>query len=340
MKKVLKISYILLISIILANPEQPDLVTKEATAAFNFLKLETGIRAIGMAGAQVAAGKGVESVPYNPASIALIKMSDVYLSKASLYSVGISHHIIGFGRKASQSDFVSGHLFFLDSGEMEETTTEDSDGTGGFFRLYDFALSITYARKMTDRLNLGVTLKYCRESYVNIAIGAQTLAMDIGSVFDTGLWGIILGMSVTNFGPELQYHGDALKIGEDENTEESEQSVTNSWPLPLTFRLGIKTDIIGEDSYYIKDQKHQLIFALDGVDAVDNLLMGNIGLEYSWKQMAFIRTGYHINHDTAGLALGAGLKLKLSSAILNMDYAMVNYGDLNYTHQFGMNFNF
>ena len=55
------------------NPDQPDTVTKEATAGFNFLKLETGIRAIGMAGAQVAAGLGVEAVPYNPASIALIK---------------------------------------------------------------------------------------------------------------------------------------------------------------------------------------------------------------------------------------------------------------------------
>ena len=78
MKNVLKFSYILLISVVLANPDQPDLVTKEATAGFNFLKLETGIRAIGMAGAQVAAGQGVEAVPYNPASIALIKLNDLY----------------------------------------------------------------------------------------------------------------------------------------------------------------------------------------------------------------------------------------------------------------------
>ncbi|MFP6683613.1 MAG: PorV/PorQ family protein, partial [Polyangiaceae bacterium] len=308
--------------------------------SLNFLKLETGIRAIGMAGAQVAAGLGVEAVPYNPASIALIKRSDAYVSKTSLYSVGINHHIIGFGRKMTPSDYVSVHLMFLDSGEMEETTTEDSDGTGGFFRLYDFAFSITYARRMTDRLNLGVTMKYCRESYVNIAMGASSLALDIGSVFDTGLWGIILGMSVSNFGPELQYYGDALEISKDLVTDEPEQSVTKSWPLPLTFRMGIKTDIIGKDSYYIKDPIHQLVFALDGVDPVDNLLMGNIGLEYSWNQLAFVRTGYHINHDTAGLAFGSGLKLNLSGVNLNLDYAFVNYGDLNFTHQFGMNFKF
>ena len=104
--------------------------------------------------------------------------------------------------------------------------------------------------------------------------------------------------------------------------------------------MGIKTDIIGKDSYYIKDPIHQLVFALDGVDPVDNLLMGNIGLEYSWNQLAFVRTGYHINHDTAGLAFGSGLKLNLSGVNLNLDYAFVSYGDLNFTHQFGMNFKF
>lgn len=341
MKNMLKLNFILLISFALAgNPDQPDTVTKEATAGFNFLKLETGIRAIGMAGAQVAAGQGVEAIPYNPASISSITRSDAYLSKASLYSVDINHHIIAFAQKVTPSDYIGGHLMFLDSGEMEETTTEDSDGTGGYFRLYDFALSITYARRMTDRLNLGVTMKYVRESYVNVAAGAQAIALDIGSIFDTGLWGMILGMSVSNFGPELQYHGDALEIGKNEITDAPEQSVTKTWPLPLIFRMGIKTDIIGKDSYYIKDSIHKLTFALDGVDPVDNLLMGNIGLEYAWNQLVFVRTGYHINHDTAGLALGSGVKLNLSGIILNLDYAFVNYGDLNSTHQFGMNFKF
>jgi len=322
------------------NPDQPDTVTKEATAAFNWLKLETGIRAVGMAGAQVAAGIGVEAVPYNPASISQIKRTDAYFSKTSLYNVGISHHILGFGRKMTPSDFISGHLLYLDSGLMEETTLEDSDGTGGEFRVYDFAFSVTYARRMTDRLNLGMTLKYCRETYTNFSLGAQTVALDIGSIFDTGLWGIILGMSVTNFGSEIQYHGESLEISNDPITDEPIQAVTKSWPLPLTFRMGIKTDVISKDSYYIKNPIHRLTLALDAVDPVDNLLMGNLGFEYSWNEMAFVRTGYHLNHDTAGLALGSGLKINLSSLVLNLDYAFVNYGDLNFTHQFGMNFKF
>ena len=341
--KNLKISSLFLIAVgfvFSTNPDQPDIVTKEATAAFNFLKLETGIRAVGMAGAQVAAGVGVESVPYNPASIAKIKRSDAYISKTSLYNVGISHHVLGFGRKMTPSDFVSGHLFYLDSGLMEETTTIESDGTGGEFRVYDFALSLTYARRMTDRLNLGLTVKMIRETYTNFSMGAQATALDIGSVFDTGLWGMILGMSVTNFGSEVKYTGESLEFDKDPITDEPIQSVTKAWPLPLTFRMGIKTDLIGKDSYYIKDPIHELTLAIDAVDPVDNLLMGNIGVEYSWNKLAYIRSGIHLNHDTAKLAMGAGLKWNITPLVLNLDYAFVDYGDLNFTHQFGVNFKF
>ena len=39
----------------------PDVVTKVATTAGNWLKLETGARGVGMAGAMVAAGTGVSA---------------------------------------------------------------------------------------------------------------------------------------------------------------------------------------------------------------------------------------------------------------------------------------
>ena len=46
--------------------EIPDIVTKVGSAAAPWLRLETGIRAVGMAGAQTASGKGKlpEGAPY------------------------------------------------------------------------------------------------------------------------------------------------------------------------------------------------------------------------------------------------------------------------------------
>ena len=62
---------IMLINICLAQyREIPDIVTKVGTSVGNWLKLETDARAVGMGGAQVAAGEGVSALSYNPASIA------------------------------------------------------------------------------------------------------------------------------------------------------------------------------------------------------------------------------------------------------------------------------
>ena len=58
----------------------PDVVTKVGTCAGNWLKLETGTRAIGMGGAHVAAGNGIYAAPYNPASIGFIDGSDTFFS--------------------------------------------------------------------------------------------------------------------------------------------------------------------------------------------------------------------------------------------------------------------
>ena len=63
----------------------PDVVTKVATCAANWLKLETGTRAIGMGGAYTAAGNGISGVPYNPASIAFIDNQQVFLSQTQCH---------------------------------------------------------------------------------------------------------------------------------------------------------------------------------------------------------------------------------------------------------------
>ena len=70
----------------------PDVVTKVATTAGNWLKLETGARGVGMAGAMVAAGTGVSAITYNPASIGFIQGSELYYSKTNyLAEIGRAH---------------------------------------------------------------------------------------------------------------------------------------------------------------------------------------------------------------------------------------------------------
>ena len=194
------------------------------------------------------------------------------------------------------------------------------------------AFRMTYGRRMTDRLKLGVSINYIRDEIYTTAM--QTLAFDVGSNFDTGIYGFILGMSVTNFGPEVRYHGEGLdvQVPGELNADSTLAKVTKKFPLPLTFRLGVKNDIMGPEGTFIKDSTHSLTVSLDGINPSDYTVYGSFGCEYGWRDFAFLRAGTHLGHDTAGLSVGAGIKVKTRGLGVSVDYAYVDYGILSLIH--------
>ncbi len=317
----------------------PDIVTKVATAAGNWLKIESCVRAVGMGGSYVAAGRGVSGVPYNPASIAFITGSEGYYSKTN-YLVGITHNVMSYGMKLSGSDFFGLHLFYVNSGLMDVTTEVYPDGTGEEFSVTSMAFRTVYARRLTDRLKIGMSLDYIRDQIYTIQM--QTLAFDIGSHFDTGIYGFELGMSVSNFGPEVQYHGKGLMQQVPDTTSVDGQlwKVTETFPLPLVFRLGVKNDIVGKENAFIRNDDHRLSVSVDGVNPSDYTVYGTMGCEYGYREFAFGRFGMHFGHDTAGLAAGAGVKIRIPGMVVGVDYAYSSYHELKNTHQVGINLEF
>ena len=306
----------------------PDVVTKVATTAGNWLKLETGARGVGMAGAMVAAGTGVSAITYNPASIGFVKGSELYYSKTN-YLAGISHSSMAYGTQVTPTDFIAFHLFSFNSGKMDVTNAFFPDGTGEEFDVTGLSLRGTYAKMLTDRLKFGVSIKYIRETIYTTAM--QTFAIDLGSNFDTGIYGIILGMSVTNFGPDVQFSGEGLEqqVADTLSVDGTLSKLTDEFPIPMSFRLGIKKDVFSNGI-------HKLTVAMDGVNPVDYVVTGNIGLEYSWLETAYVRGGTHLNHDTASFTVGAGIKI----GNIFVDYAYADYGILKNTDQFALRFGF
>ena len=311
----------------------PDIVTKVGTAAAPFLKLETGIREIGMAGTQAASGMGISALPYNPASIAFTSNQETFFNKTD-YLAGISHNVFGYAKRINATDVVAAHLFYLDSGDMvRRDYTGNADGT---FNVYDLAIRATYAKTLTDRLNVGFTVKFFREDIDNMYL--QGFAADIGSNFDTGIYGFILGMSVTNFGPEVRFKGDGLgNYDYSQGFVEDYEFKTEFFPLPMTFRLGVQNQLMGSrDDAIIKSSVHRLDLAADGIKPIDYTVYGSVGLEYAWNEMAFIRCGTHLGHDTQGASFGLGFNYNG----IKFDYALVQYGILGSTGQFGIKLDF
>ena len=80
----------------------------------------------------------------------------------------------------------------------------------------------------------------------------------------------------------------------------------------------------------------RLTVSADAINPIDYTVYGSLGMEYSYSNLAFIRAGTRLFHDTAGWSVGGGVKW----SIFAVDYAYVNYGILEETHQFGISLEF
>jgi hypothetical protein len=294
-------TFLFCISLCQDPPDPPDAVTKVGTSAANWLKIESGTRGIAMGGSQVASGRGLSGSYFNPASIAFIQGSEVYFSKSN-YLAGITHNTLGYGRKVTPTDYFGIHLFYLDSGDMKETTVISPDGTGRTFNVLDVSLRMIYGKQLTDRLRIGGAIKYILEQIHDVQM--QSFVFDLGSNFKTGIYGIMLGMSVSNFGPNVQFQGDGLVIENEDTPSGYDQKITEEFSVPLIFRLGVQKDIFGADEGSI----NRLTVSADAINPIDYTVYGGVGAEYIWRDMVFIRGGTHLFHDTAGASVGGGLK--------------------------------
>jgi len=158
----------------------------------------------------------------------------------------------------------------------------------------------------------------------------QSFVFDLGSNFNTGINGIILGMSVSNFGPDVQFQGEGVQIAVDKQyaVDEKLSKITEKFSVPLVFRLGIQKDLFRD----VEEGDSRLTVSVDAINPIDYTVYGALGAEYAWNNMAFVRGGTHLFHDTAGMSFGGGIKWKQ----FVIDYAYVDYNILEVTHQFGI----
>ncbi|MCF7797470.1 MAG: PorV/PorQ family protein [Lentisphaeria bacterium] len=274
--------------------------TKVATSVGQFLKLESGASGAGLAGAYTALAKGAAALAWNPAGIAFATGPDMYISSQQLYA-GISNNYMGVVYPLGSSNYFGFSTQYMNSGDMEVTTLDFPDGTGEQFQVMDVAVGVTFTRKLTDRLAVGVTTKWIREQIYRET--ASVLAFDIGSNFNLGIYGLTLGMAIQNFGGSTRFDGPDLNQEVDINStlqgnpEVTSRLLTEDWPLPLVFRMGLLSDVIGGKSPWMPSAIHRLTLVADANDASDTPLRGAVGFEYAWNDMIFFRGGYKFNYE-------------------------------------------
>lgn len=315
------------------------LAAQQGSTAAQFLKIGVDARAAAMGEAAVASASDVSALFWNPAGLARASNFSVLISHTSWID-DLSHNFIGITVPLGDHAF-GASLTSLSMGETEITTLEQPQGTGSFYDASDFALGISYARRMTDRLLIGVSAKYVRQSIVNeVATG---LAFDVGTSLDVGIGGLRLAMAFTNYGTGMRMEGDDLVIPYypgPASTPIKAFLETREFPMPTNFRIGVAFELVGQRSFLLPSESSTMILAVDGNHPIDAVERGNVGVEYSWNQMIALRAGYKYRYPEQGWSYGGGVQMETGSTHVTIDYALTQFGVLDSVHRFTVQFGF
>ena len=325
--------------------------TKKGTAAAQFLKITPGARSVGMGNSFVAVANDVSALYWNPAGITLLSSSQVNFTHAE-WLADINYEFIGMAVPLGNKGAIGAAVTVLHMGDMEVTTAEDPEGEiGVLFSARDYAVSISYARRLTDRFSIGFNGKYINQNIFHSS--ASSFALDVGTYYDTGFKGLRIGMCFSNFGSKMQMQGRDLLVDHDitpgvpGNEEIDADLRTGEWELPVVFRVGIAMDLL-------KTEKSNLLLAIDGVHPNDAAQYANVGIEYTWNKIFALRAGYKglaragykpFDEDAIGgdqgASFGGGLNLGylLKNPIL-LDYAYTDFGRLGYVQRLSLQISF
>ena len=304
--------------------------SKVGTTAVPFLGIHAGPRAYAMGGAFTAMGDDATSLYFNPGAFSRTRRSQA-LATTTNWLVGTRYNWVGTVLNLDGINAIGLSYCQLDFGEDEVTTVLEPEGTGEKWSASDFSVGLSYARNLTDRFSIGGSAKYIQSKLWHET--ATAFAHDVGLLFITPFNGMRLGMSICNFGTDLRMDGRDLlqRIDLDPEALGNNDAVvaklkTDSWPLPLFFRVGIAGELLNENAI-------RVTYAVDALRPSDNTETVQIGGETALYERVFLRAGYKSlfrSDSEEGPTFGGGIRMPIAgTSAWRVDYAYADYGRLD-----------
>jgi hypothetical protein len=326
-------------------------VSKTGTVAATFLEIPVGASAVAMGNAFVSLANDATSLYWNAAGSARLTSSEVLAMHMS-WIADTRFDYASFVLPLEDIGTLGLNFTSLGMDDMKVTTVEKPEGTGEYFSAGDLAVGVSYARRLTDRFTIGFNAKYIQETiWHESAIG---FAVDVGTIFRTDLFGgFTIGASLSNFGTSMKMSGrdtrqfniiDATKPGT--NSQIPQDIEMDSWDLPLLFQIGFSMVPLKSDDY-------RLTVAADALHPNDDYESINIGGEFVYEDMLFLRGGYQSlfkggqrpygGDETGGLSFGLGVSsgsFLSSTTTIKFDYAFRDMGRLSNINVFSLSVRF
>ncbi|KAA3616351.1 MAG: hypothetical protein DWQ05_11485 [Calditrichaeota bacterium] len=313
-------------------------VSRRGTTAAAMLEIGVGSRAVALGGAFVATADDPSALYWNPAGIVQMKSFALQATQTEWF-VGTNFSAIDLVLPLpAYSSALGFHLAMLDYGENPVRTVFRPEGTGEFYTAMDFVAGLYWALAITDRVSVGLGVKYFHENIWHL--NGSAVAGDLSILFKTPFKGLRIGGALSNLGPEIGLSGRDLTTIADvdgrrdkyfNNNNVAINYATQTFALPLLFRFGMAYERQLND-------KSSITFASNMNHPSNDVETLDLGLEARVYNMVFLRAGYRsLFSDVAedGLTLGGGINYKiLGSASITVDYAWADWGILSNVNRF------
>ncbi len=322
------------------NPTGQNNNSRVITTAVPFLSITPDSRSGGMGDAGAAISPDANSVHWNPAKLAFIDSKMGFSLSYSPWLAKIINdmslsYLSGY-YKISKEQTVAVSLRYFDLGDI--FFTDDQNNSTGSFNPREMAVDATYARMLSDKFSLGITLRYVNsnltgqfQSSTIEAKPANTVAADVSAYYkmDTKIGELAFGGNISNIGAKVTYSNQENKDFIPTNLRLGSALTTEIDPYnKITFALDFNKLLVPTPPIYLTDENGEYVTDADGnkiiakgKDPNRNLLSGMFGsftdapdgfseemqeimiafgTEYWYNNLFAARAGYFYEHANKG----------------------------------------
>jgi hypothetical protein len=341
MKGLAAIAAAVLLTASTALAGNPDRV---GSAGASHLLINPWARSSGMANANMASIRGVESTFLNVAGLAFVERTELLFTNTQYFvGSGISVNSVGLGQKVGNSGVIGLSVMTMGFGDIEITTEDLPEGGIGNFSPNMSTIGISYAKAFSNSIYGGITAKIISESIANVR--SQGIAFDAGINYITGENDRLkLGIALRNVGPPMRFRGDGLTATATIQSNGSSLTVDQrsvNYELPSMVNIGAAYDVLYNESIRLtaNGQFTSNSFTRDQF---------GVGAEFGWNEKVIVRAGYLWEsgltdeevRQTAVTGPGAGLTLQIpageNGTIIGLDYAYRTTNPFNGIHSIGV----
>ncbi len=299
--------------------------------AGEFLNLGVGGRSLGMGGAFVAVARDVTSGYWNPAGLAFLDYPEIMLMHSSQFSGVVNYDYGSFGLPVGKTSSLGFSLIRVGIDNIKQTALPNPEvGVGetyvdengqvvrntpfveGFFSSADYALFLTYSKRVSDAFSYGGNVKL-----INRTVGSNSawgVGFDLGFMFNP-FSKLLVGINLRDVTSTML----AWDTGRRELITPSLRTGF-TYPLTLSFLGGQIQPAM--DFIFRFENRRQSATANLGLVSFDV----NMGWEYQYHNVFAIRLG---GSEVGQFTAGAGLHFPK----LHIDYAFLGHEDLGDTHR-------